>query len=93
MNRTVLQVPINSDLRKAAEIEAKEQGFSSLQEVIRVFLRRLAQKRIGVTFGETIQLSQKNARRYDKMIEDIREGRVKTKAFDDVDSLMKHLAR
>lgn len=91
--KTVLQVPLNIDLRKEAEKQALAQGFSSLQEAVRVFLKKLAQGAMGVVFKEeeVIQLSAKNARRYDKMVEDIKSGRVKTKTFSDVSSLMKDL--
>ena len=44
--KTVLQVPIDATLRKDAEKQALEQGFSSLQELVRVFLKQLALKRI-----------------------------------------------
>ncbi len=67
------------------------QGFSSLQEIVRLFLTKLAEKRIELTFQETVRLSPRVIKRYDKMIEDIEKGKVKTKAFSDVDSLMKHL--
>ena len=48
---------------------------------------------MGITFEkeEVVQLSAKNARRYDKMIEEIRSGKVKTKTFSDVSSLMEDL--
>ena len=92
MNRTVLQIPINAGLRKAAEIEAKAQGFSSLQEAVRVFLKKLADRAIGLKFEEpTIQLSQKAIKRYDKILEEIEKGKVKTKSFENVDSLMEYL--
>lgn len=91
MQRAVLQVPIDQQLKDEAELAAQAQGFSSLQEVVRVFLSRFAKKRIGVTFEETVQLSQKAIKRYDKMTEDIEKGKVKTKTFTDVSSLMKHL--
>ncbi len=68
MNKTILQVPINTSLRKAAEVEARSQGFSSLQEAVRIFLRKMAEKKISVTFEETVALSPKAIRRYDKLI-------------------------
>lgn len=91
--RAILQVPLNVELRKEAEKQALAQGFSSLQEAVRVFLKKLAQGAMGVVFKEekVVQLSVKNARRYDKMIEDIRSGKVKTKTFLDVPSLMEDL--
>lgn len=91
MNRVVLQIPVSADLRKAAEVEAREQGFSSLQDAVRMFLNKLASKMIEVRLGESIQLSKRNASRYEKMVEDVEKGRVKTQAFDNVDALMKHL--
>jgi len=91
MQRTVLQVPINLQLKNKAEQAAQAQGFSSLQEVVRVFLSRFAEKRIGITFEQSVQLSPQAIKRYDKMTEDIEKGKIKTKTFTDVNSLMKYL--
>ena len=91
MQRTVLQVPIDTELKNEAEQEAQDQGFSSLQEVVRVFLNNFAEKRIGITFEQSVQLSPKAIKRYNKMTEDIEKGKVTTKPFTDVTSLMKHL--
>lgn len=91
MQRAVLQVPIDQQLKVEAEQAAQAQGFSSLQEVVRVFLNKFAKKGIGVTFEESVQLSPRAAKRYDKMIGDIEKGKVKTKTFADIGSLMKHL--
>lgn len=38
MNNTVLQIPMTIELREKSEKAAVEAGFSSLQEVVRVFL-------------------------------------------------------
>lgn len=88
--RAVLQVPINSSLRKEAEKQALAQGFSSLQEAVRVFLKKLAQGAIGVTFEETVQLSPRAIKRYNKMIDEIEQGK-NVFAAENVDDLMKHL--
>ncbi len=93
MQRTVLQVPIDLELKNEAEQEAQDQGFSSLQEVVRVFLSRFAEKRIGIVFEQSVQLSPQAITRYDKMTDDIEKGKVKTKTFTDVNSLMKHLEK
>ena len=91
MNRTVLQIPLNAELRKAAEVEAKAQGFSSLQEAVRVFLKKLADRAVGLRFEEpTIQLSQKAIKRYNKILEDIEAGRNVYEAKD-VNDLMRQL--
>ena len=91
MQRTVLQIPINLELKNEAERAAQAQGFSSLQEVVRVFLSKFAQKQIGITFEQSVQLSPQAIKRYDKMAEGIEKGQIKTKTFTDVNSLMKHL--
>lgn len=76
MNRVVLQIPVSADLRKAAEAEAREQGFSSLQDAVRVFLKKLADKAIGLRFEEpTIQLSKAAIKRYNKITDDIEAGK------------------
>lgn len=77
MNRTVLQIPLPAELRKEAEKQAIEQGFSSLQEAVRVFLKKLANGALGVRFEETVILSEKNAIRYGKMINEIESGLLK----------------
>jgi len=91
MQRAVLQVPLDQRLKNEAEQAARAQGFSSLQEVVRVFLSKFAKKTIGITFEENIQLSRRVINRYNKMTDDIEKGKVKTKTFTDVDTLMKHL--
>ena len=86
-----LQVPMSADLRKAAEAQAREQGFSSLQAAVRVFLKKLADRAIGLKFEEpTIQLSQKAIRRYNKIDEDVAEGK-NVYAARDVKDLMRQL--
>ncbi len=44
MKRNILQIPIDPDLRKKAEREAEDFGFSSLQEMIRVMLTQMVYK-------------------------------------------------
>lgn len=44
--KTVLQVPLSIDLRRQAKKQALAQGFSSLQEAVRVFLKQLVLKKI-----------------------------------------------
>lgn len=91
--KTVLQVPLNIDLRRSAEKKALEQGFSSLQEAVRVFLKKLAQGAMGITFEEekVVQLSAKAARRYDKIIDDIKSGKEKVYKAKSVKDLMLQL--
>lgn len=90
MNRTTLQIPMSIDLRKQAEKQALEQGFSSLQEAVRLFLNKLARGSIGISFEKSVQLSQKAIKRYNKIDEDIKKGKNIYHAKD-VDDLMRQL--
>jgi antitoxin component of RelBE/YafQ-DinJ toxin-antitoxin module len=90
--RTIIQVPVEKSLRDKATAVAEKQGFSSLQEMVRLFLSQLAENKISVAFTEPpVQLSKRNARRYDKIIDDIESGKVKTKSFTSVKALMDDL--
>ncbi|OGG24073.1 hypothetical protein A3A79_02655 [Candidatus Gottesmanbacteria bacterium RIFCSPLOWO2_01_FULL_43_11b] len=92
MSKTILQVPIDKTLRNRAAAMAVKLGFSSLQEPIRLFLHKFAASKLNITFEEPpTQLSPRAARRYEKMIQDIKSGRVKTKSFTSIDALMKDL--
>ncbi|PJA49539.1 hypothetical protein CO169_01720 [Candidatus Shapirobacteria bacterium CG_4_9_14_3_um_filter_39_13] len=74
-NKTILQVPIDISLRDQALRAAESLGFSSLQETIRVFLRKLANKSITISFEETENLSPSAEKRYAKMIRDYKENK------------------
>lgn len=91
MNSTILQVPINKSLRDQAASKAEKMGFSSLQEIVRLFLNKIAAGEIDVKFEKTVQLSPKAIKRYNKMIDEIESGKVKTPEFTDTDSLMNYL--
>lgn len=88
---TILQVPINKNLRDKAASKAAKMGFSSLQEAVRVILNKVAEGELSIRFEETVQLSPKAIKRYNKMIDEIESGKVKSKTFTDTDSLMKYL--
>ena len=92
MSTTTLQIPITKRVRDSATKAAREQGFSSLQEVVRVFLSKFADRCIDVSFTPpAVQLSEKNDKRYAKMVEDYKTGKLPVKSFTDVDELMKEL--
>jgi antitoxin component of RelBE/YafQ-DinJ toxin-antitoxin module len=74
MQKTILQVPITQDLKINAENAAHEQGFSSLQEIVRVFLAKLAAKKVEVSLDSTF-LSETNEKRYLEMTEDFKKGK------------------
>lgn len=94
MSRIVIQTPVTSQLRVEAERVAREQGYSSLQDAIRMYLRKLARREIKVQLQEQfppVQLSPKAIKRYDKMTRGIISGRTKLKWFDRVDDLISDL--
>lgn len=91
MNSTVLQVPINKNVRDQATSTALKMGFSSLQEVVRLFLIKVAVGEIDVTFQPVVKLSSKNDKRYFKMTEDIKSGKAKLKSFSDINSMLEYL--
>lgn len=74
---TVLQVPINKNLRDAAASKAEKMGFSSLQEVVRLFLNKIAGGEVIFTFEESVQLSPRAVKRYDKIIDEIESGKAR----------------
>ncbi|MBI2596393.1 hypothetical protein HYW46_06730 [Candidatus Daviesbacteria bacterium] len=92
MHRTILQVPLPKDLKEGAEKAALDAGFSSLQEVLRVFMKKFANKKIDLSFEEekVVYLSEKAEKRYTKAMEDFRKGKNVYEAKD-VDDLLKQL--
>ncbi len=88
---TILQIPINKVIRNRAAFEAEKMGFSSLQEIVRVFLSKIAAGGVSVKFEDVIQLSPKSIIRYNKIIDQIELGGVEEKSFSNIDSLMNHL--
>ena len=49
MSKTTLQVPLDTTLRDGATKVAQEMGFSSLQEAVRVLLKQLTDRKIGLS--------------------------------------------
>ena len=90
MQRTVLQIPINQQLKNEAEQAAHAQGFSSLQEVIRVFLSKFAANKVEVTIQEPIMLSKKSEKRYLKETLDFEKSK-NIRSAKNVDGLMSQL--
>ena len=81
MNSTILQIPNDKNIRNQAASYAEKMGFSSLQEVVRLFLNKIATGEMNVTFERSVQLSPKAIKRYDKIIDEIDSGKVKYKTF------------
>lgn len=78
MDTVTLQIPIDKKIRDAAADVASDYGFSSLQELTRLLLNKVAKKHLVINVEDTVvQLSRKNAKRYDKMVKEIETGKVK----------------
>ncbi len=53
---TTLHIPVNKIIKTKAEEAVKTQGYSSLQEIIRVFLSSLARGEVKTTFSSSVEL-------------------------------------
>ena len=92
MSKTTIQIPIDTSLRNKAEVAATAAGFSSLQEVVRVFLSKFSNQAVHIGFYESdIQLSKKAEKRYSTMINDARNGKntIKSESFEELISILK----
>jgi antitoxin component of RelBE/YafQ-DinJ toxin-antitoxin module len=90
MNKTVLQVPVSKDLKEKAERAAHDQGVSSLQESIRIFLTKLATDKLEITIQEPIRLSETSEKRYLKQTLDFEKNKNSSSAKS-VEELMHQL--
>lgn len=89
--RTILQIPMTMDLRTAAEAAADDLGFSSLQETVRVLLKKLANRQLTLNVEERItSLSPIAEKRYLKMTEDFKNHR-NVYSAKNIDDLMHKL--
>jgi len=75
MSKTILQVPVSKDLKEKAEKASSRQGFSSLQESVRVFLTELSQGNLKISFEPAVRLTPKAESRYGKQLKDFESGR------------------
>jgi len=88
---TILQIPMSKSLKRLAQEIAGEQGFSSLQDLVRVVLTKLARRELVVSVSEpAVVLSKKNSNRYLKMSLDLARG-ANSKKFSSMQGLMHDL--
>jgi antitoxin component of RelBE/YafQ-DinJ toxin-antitoxin module len=90
MSKTVLQVPVSKELKERAEEAASKQGFSSLQESVRIFLNELSQGNLKISFEPVVRLTPKAENRYEELTKDIESGR-NVESAGDVKNLMSKL--
>lgn len=93
MQKIVLQIPVSKQLKDDAEKAAFDQGFSSLQEVLRVFMKKFANNNIDVSFKEEefVKLSKKAEKRYAEVIKNIESGKEKIFTAKNVDDFIEQL--
>ncbi len=79
-------------LRDEAEIVALDYGFSSLQETIRVILKKLTMRQLGISITETesISLSHAAKKRYTTLSHDFKKNK-NTHNAADADDFLKQL--
>lgn len=93
MSRTVVQIPVTTDLRDQAYQMAISQGFSSLQEAMRLVMHRIAKGSLRFDVysePEPIKLSDKAIERYNKMDNDLKAGK-NFKTAKDINDLLSKL--
>lgn len=90
----VLQVPMSKEMRESATSMALNQGYSSLQEMVRVFLRQTIEKKVETRFVTTappVKLSAKAEKRYMKIQKDIESGKGVAYTAETVDDAINYL--
>lgn len=91
MYNTKLQVPINSKVLSQSKKVASSMGFSSINEVVRIFLNNFSKEKIDIFFQNEIspqrilELQQMS----DETIQEYKKGKVK--GFSNVDDLIEAL--
>ncbi len=90
--KTVLQIPMDLALRRSVEKVALEEGFSSLQEAVRLFLHQFKDRLIQFQYAQPkpVILSKKAIKRYEEVMTDMDNGNY-SGPFETVDELMAHL--
>lgn len=91
MNTTILQIPIDKSLRNKALSVAQEQGFSSLQDMLRFVLTKFANKQLAVTIQELpVRMSKRAEKTYGKMAKEFQSGK-NARRFDTAEALFDDL--
>lgn len=89
--KTIIQIPVEKKMRDAFEVRAHKNGFSSIQDALRLFMQQYIERKINVGFTEPpVRLSKKNASRYEKMMKDFESGKNISVAHS-VDEFIKQL--
>lgn len=95
MQKVIVQVPTTKKLKAAATKRAEDLGFSSLQEILRLFMTKLSRGEVNVSLEENVEYltPQENRvleRRYKEFLSDKKKG--KTFTAHSVEEMMEQLA-
>lgn len=55
MSKVIVQIPTDNKLKDKTSKTAREMGFSSLQEILRVFMAKLAKREVSVSLEENVE--------------------------------------
>ncbi|KKQ41422.1 MAG: hypothetical protein US60_C0040G0005 [Microgenomates group bacterium GW2011_GWC1_37_8] len=80
MQKVIVQVPTTKKLKEAASKRAENLGFSSLQEILRLFMAKLSRGEVNVSLEENVEYltPQEDAvleRRYKEFLEEEKKGK------------------
>jgi hypothetical protein len=95
---TILHLPINKELRTKAEFTAKKKGYSSLQEVLRVFIVQFSNEEIKPAFvnsDSVVRLTSSQEKYLASRIKDLDNAVINGDAYSvrDVEEMMEILEK
>ena len=94
MDTVILQVPMARSFRDEIADFVEKTGLSSIQDYVRLLFKKSLSGELGVHIGpKPIVLSTRNAKRYDKMVDDVLSGKVKVKKYTNVDDMLYDLRK
>lgn len=91
-DKTNLQIPISTKIKKLAEVKAEAHGFSSVQELVRVFLASFVNDEVSLDFSRPVQSKMFDRYEREQVIVDkgLRDGTTKTYTAEEfIDQLNK----
>lgn len=94
MDTVILQVPMARSFRDDMAGFVEKMGLSSIQDYVRLIFKKSLNGELGVHVGpKPIMLSAKNAKRYEKMVDDVLSGKEKVKKYTDIEEMLYDLRK
>ena len=88
-----INISITDDQKGVVDQLVAQLGFANRSELFRTVLRKIKSSPQIIKEPDAIQLSPKAIKRYNKMIDDIESGKVKTFTANNTKELMDHLMK